>query len=147
MSVSNFCLYAPSGVEPLTKSSLQPNGVQLKSKPVTNLGTEELIFREGSCFGAASLIDPLLEYGEEFILSTVSAKIPEPNFKYRPKLTEEELDSIRELVFEYRDCFSTGPGHVGCTDLIDDHIDTAGSRPIRRHPYRVSPVERRIIED
>ena len=119
--------------------------------PITNLGPKKLTFHQGRLFGEANLVNDFkmddIDGVDNAVFATLPSEAVEPEVEYGANLTKEELCRIRKLVHEYRDCFSTGSSHVGCTDLIEHCIDTANARPIRRHPYRVSPKERQVIAD
>jgi len=62
-------------------------------------------------------------------------------------LTEGEQAQLRSLVAEYRDIFALSPDELGRTGLVQHHIDTGDSPPIRQRPYRVSEHQRGIIEE
>lgn len=116
--------------------------------PITNLSKKELVFTRGNRFGSATPVCSFVDIDvNDSVFAMWEGEIPEPKVEYWSKLTKDELHRLQELVNEYRDCFSRGPSHVGCTDLIEHHIDTANARPIRRQPYRVSPVERKVIAE
>ena len=54
------------------------------------------------------------------------------------ELTEEQHDTVAAVLCEYEDVFSKGEFDVGCTPVIEHHIDTGQHRPVRqalrRHP-------------
>lgn len=59
-------------------------------------------------------------------------------------LTNDEEFQLRDVLFYYRRCFSKQPG---VTHLAEHRIETGDSQPIREGPWRVSMVERRIIQE
>jgi len=54
------------------------------------------------------------------------------------ELNEEQRETVATLLHKYEDVFSKGEFDVGCTRLIEHHIDTGQHRPVRqalrRHP-------------
>ncbi len=52
-------------------------------------------------------------------------------------LTPSEQDLLWQLLLEFRDCFSLSEDDVGRTDLIQHHIETGDTLPIRMRPRRL----------
>ena len=51
-------------------------------------------------------------------------------------LSTDERKKLQQLIEEYSDLFSTGPGDIGRTTVTRHTIDTGTTRPVRQQPYR-----------
>ena len=57
-------------------------------------------------------------------------------------ITSAQIEQLRSLLLKYQPCFAD---QLGRTSLVQHHIDTGNSKPIKLRPYRVSPNRRAII--
>ncbi|CAF0905539.1 unnamed protein product [Brachionus calyciflorus] len=64
-----------------------------------------------------------------------------------PNLEPEEAKTLKNLIFEYRDCFSWSENDIGKTQLIKHKINTGFSEPIKQPPFRVPAHIRQEIEN
>ena len=65
-------------------------------------------------------------------------------------LSEEEKRKLRELVENYKDTFGNGPGRINTGDnsgCIFHSIETGDALPTYRHPFRVGPQQREVIQE
>ncbi len=60
-------------------------------------------------------------------------------------LSVQEKEELAVAIYEYRDVFSSGPDHMGCTDLVTHSIDTGDHRPIRPPPRHL-PISKEDVE-
>jgi transposase InsO family protein len=68
-------------------------------------------------------------------------------FSYGSQLTESQKCELKELLLRYPDCISVHDYDIGKTSLLEHHIDTGDAPPQRRHPYRISPMEQRKVDE
>jgi len=61
-------------------------------------------------------------------------------------LTSSQGEMVRQLVVEFIEVFSTGPDDIGCTSVVQHHIDTGKARPIRQAPYRL-PIHKKAAAE
>lgn len=64
-----------------------------------------------------------------------------------PELSTEEKRKLRGLIIEFRDVFDFRTKSTEPLTRVKHRINTGDASPIRQKPYRVSPAERKIIED
>ena len=57
-------------------------------------------------------------------------------------IDNHQMSVLQNLLLKYSDCFRPMPGR---TPLVEHHIDTVDTKPIKLRPYRVSPQHRSII--
>ena len=72
------------------------------------------------------------------------------DFRDKVDLTETQMDEVQrrkllDLLGEYSDIFANSLKDKKITHLVQHHIDTGDSTPIKSRPYRVSPVKRELI--
>jgi hypothetical protein len=65
--------------------------------------------------------------------------------RLEPDTPEEFLNPVRELVNGNLDLFAQSDSDLGRTDVVKMSIDTGGSAPIRKRPFRAPLNKRRII--
>jgi predicted aspartyl protease len=62
-------------------------------------------------------------------------------------LNNEQKFKVEELLLKYRHVFANTDSELGRTSAIKHKIDTGDNPPCRARPYRVGPVQRKIIEE
>ena len=65
----------------------------------------------------------------------------------KTELTEDQKQSLLEVLSEYADIFAEDTSQLGRTSLVKHHIDTGDHQPIRSRPYRVSPFKKEIMTE
>ncbi len=60
-------------------------------------------------------------------------------------INKSEQEQFEQLLIEYQDVFSKSDDDLGCTNLIQHHINTLGADPIKQ-PFRRQPLGKREIE-
>ena len=61
-------------------------------------------------------------------------------------LERPQVERLRVLLAKNADVFSTGDLDLGCTDLVEHHIDTGSHRPVKQAPRRIAPARRQEME-
>ncbi|CAF1037582.1 unnamed protein product [Brachionus calyciflorus] len=61
-------------------------------------------------------------------------------------LKEQEVNELKNLIFEFKDCFSCSENDLGKTNLIKHQINTGSSNPVKQPPYRVPSFIRNEID-
>ncbi|GBM41214.1 Transposon Ty3-I Gag-Pol polyprotein [Araneus ventricosus] len=69
----------------------------------------------------------------------LSEIIPEPTGS---TLTEHQCQQLRNVIWKYRECFSSVPGK---TDLVTHDIELVSDEPVMSKPYRTSPRQNKIL--
>ena len=64
-----------------------------------------------------------------------------------PKLTEKQIADITKLLLKHQAIFAKSPDQLGRTYLIKHVIETGDRAAIRKRPYRVSPKQRKQIDE
>ena len=64
-----------------------------------------------------------------------------------PDMEDGPRERLRELVCKYRDVFALRDSELGTTDLVEHHIVTTDSKPIKIPAYRISPAKLHIVEE
>ncbi|CAF1632214.1 unnamed protein product, partial [Adineta steineri] len=59
-------------------------------------------------------------------------------------ITSSQVEQLRSLLVKYHQCFDD---KLGRTSLVQHHIDTSTTKPIKLRPYRVSPHRKDIISN
>jgi len=94
-----------------------------------NLQAVEVCDQPEVCDSSTPQDNPTLE--EVDSVSEMMQSLPD-------ELSEEQRETVSALLHEYEDVFSKGEFDVGCTRLIEHHIETGQHRPVRqalrRHP-------------
>ena len=70
--------------------------------------------------------------------------------KVGENLEAEQKQALRDLIEKYKDTFGNGPGRINTGDnsgCIFHCINTGDALPTYRHPYRVGPKPREIIQE
>lgn len=62
-------------------------------------------------------------------------------------LSLEQRDKLIALLQCFRDSFDCVQTTLGRTSAVSHEIDTGSHAPLRQRPYRVSPTERRVIDE
>ena len=62
-------------------------------------------------------------------------------------LTASETDIAKTVLSSYQDVFALSDGELGCTDLVQHHVETGEHAPIRQYPYRTPVCRRSQIEE
>ena len=57
-------------------------------------------------------------------------------------ITLTQTEQLKSVLMKYHKCFDN---KLGCTSLVQHHIDTGDTKPIKLRPYRVSPYRKEII--
>ena len=61
-------------------------------------------------------------------------------------LDDNQLNQLRNLIFEYKDVFASTLKELGTVKGFEYHIDTGDHPPIKKQPYRQNPIQREIIQ-
>jgi predicted aspartyl protease len=61
-------------------------------------------------------------------------------------LNEDQKNRLKKLLQQYRDVFANTDEELGRSGIIKMHIDTGDSLPLKQRPYRVSPIQKNIID-
>lgn len=116
---------------------------------VVNTTSEPQELRRDTCLGSLEAVDVCDEYvgcNLSDTSDTCHATSSQPEVDpvseilqtVSEDLTSEQRETVTDLLRRYEDVFSKGEFDVGCTRLIEHHIDTGQHRPIRqalrRHP-------------
>ena len=64
-----------------------------------------------------------------------------------PDMEDGPRERLRELVCKYRDVFALRDSELGTTDLVEHHIVTTDSKPIKIPAHRISPAKLHIVEE
>lgn len=64
-----------------------------------------------------------------------------------PDLTAPQREALLKLLTKHQASFDTNTSSLGQTSIASHRIDTDGQTIVRRRPYRVSPAERKLIEE
>ncbi|CAG2243506.1 unnamed protein product [Mytilus edulis] len=67
--------------------------------------------------------------------------------KVSSKLSKEQKEKIKRLIFNFQDIFLGPEGKLGRTELVKHTIDTGDARPIRIPPRRVALAQKDIISE
>lgn len=59
-----------------------------------------------------------------------------------PSYPLSQGEMVWQLVAEFIEIFSTGPDDIGCTSVVQHHIDMGKAQPICQSPYRL-PIHRK----
>ncbi|CAF3794553.1 unnamed protein product [Rotaria sordida] len=78
-----------------------------------------------------------------------SSKIDSVDFLTDLDLTDTDItlsqaEQLKSVLAKYHKCFDD---KQGCTSLVQHHIDTGNTKPIKLRPYRVSPHRKEIISN
>ena len=60
---------------------------------------------------------------------------------------EGPLDRLREMIRKYRDVFTLRDSELETTDLVEHHIVTTDSKPIKLPAHRIAPAKFHIVEE
>jgi hypothetical protein len=82
----------------------------------------------------------VLEMLDEKIKQTINSLVLDPNLKL------EEAEALKNLIYEYRDCFSWSEDDIGKTSITKHITNTGSSKPVKQPPYRVLSFIRNEIE-
>lgn len=78
---------------------------------------------------------------------TVSVIEPCDTINCNPNLSEEHRAALKDVLTEYRDCFSSSLKDLGYTNATKMTIDLEDSQPVVYRPYRMSHSERSLVRD
>ena len=62
-------------------------------------------------------------------------------------LSPGEAAQLKALVSEFSDIFALSDSELGCTDVLQHHIDTGEHPPIKQQPYRTPAVRREKVSE
>jgi hypothetical protein len=62
-------------------------------------------------------------------------------------LNVSQKAQLMELLTSFTDVFSSGDTDLGCTDLVEHHINTGSHHPIKQPSRRVGPARRKEMEE
>jgi len=86
-----------------------------------------------------------------FLLDNYDNSSPTDSFNFLTDLDLNDTDitsfqtsQLKSLLIKYYKCFDD---KLGRTSLVQHHIDTGNTKPIKLRPYRVSPYRKEIISD
>ncbi|MCG7874761.1 MAG: retropepsin-like aspartic protease, partial [Candidatus Thiodiazotropha endolucinida] len=99
--------------------------VETEKRENVNCLSTETTLNEGSC----SHIDELL-------------------IESSSNLSESQKESLKSLLYEYRDQFSKSSHDLGCTNLVEHTIKTIPEcKPVKLRPYRIPLAKREFAEN
>lgn len=115
---------------------------------LTNFTCERRHLAKGT---TVAFIEEIAEVTHLNPLGTTSDELPTADFRPPVEIDQElsntQKDALLSLVHEFSDCFAT-TSKVRRTPVAKHRIITDESaRPVRQHPYRVSPKEREAIKN
>ena len=64
-----------------------------------------------------------------------------------PDIEDGPRERLREMVCKYRDVFALRDSELGTTDLVEHHIVTTDSKPIKIPAHRIAPVKLHKVEE
>ena len=121
---------------------------------ITNTSQDQQILSLSSIIGNITQIN--LEDNQDEIpsqsfaasrIETASRELKEDDFNISEDLSDDEKAELMKLLREYRDIFAFEMSELGKTHLVKHVIDTQTVQPIKQRPYRVSPAQRKAIEE
>ena len=63
-------------------------------------------------------------------------------------LNQSQVESLRSLLYEYKDQFSRSSHDLGCTNLVGHTIKTLPDcKPVKLRPYRIPLAKREFAEN
>ena len=86
----------------------------------------------------------LLENNEKFLYATESET---NDFKLDEKLVGNDRDKLMDVLNENRDRFAFSNKQLGRCTLVEVDIKVSDDLPIRSLPYRMSPVQRQVVDE
>ena len=110
---------------------------------IANISKVPQLVTEGTCLGnlrSAHAIEAVESVEEEKTESVDGSVINELMGNLPDELTAEQRTNVRNLLVKYDDIFSKHEYDIGRTHLVEYHIDTGSSRPIRQ-PLRRQPLK------
>ena len=151
VSESNDWLLDTKQIRPgvLVARTLLPDQHRGIAVRVVNTTTEPQELRQNTCLGNIQPVEVCGESNtqEQCDVETVPSvagqhtdidPVSEMLQSLPEELTDDQREAVTVLLHKYKDVFSTGEFDVGCTRLIEHHIDTGQHRPVRqalrRHP-------------
>src|SRR5437868_15175225 len=78
------------------------------------------------------------------IRPTVSEK-PVMVYKINPNLEINDKNKLHKLLQKYDHVFAKHDNDLGCTDVLEHHMDITSDQIISSAPYQTSPRERDMI--
>ena len=66
--------------------------------------------------------------------------------KLDESLEPNEVQEVKNLIYEFNDCFSWNENDIGRTNVIKHQINTNDNKPIKQNPYRVPSFMRNEID-
>lgn len=115
---------------------------------LTNFSNEYRHVPRGTTIAFLREIIDVTDIGTLEIASSQQSELPslKERIHVNAALPDHQKDRLLSLVNEFAECFSTS-SKVRRTSITKHRIITDESaRPVRQHPYRVSPVEREAIK-
>src|SRR5664279_455431 len=76
---------------------------------------------------------------------TVPGYIEQLIEKVHPSLPESTVLALESLLMKYKDVFSQSEVDMGLTDIVQHHIDTGSTAPIRQQLRRLPPAHVQAI--
>lgn len=110
----------------------------------------------GGCLGCVEVVAPhlVVDIPNESATGHLDALSPDTTFDpavFLPSidtgLTAEQTDQLLVLLHLFRTSFDSQQTTLGCTPTVCHQVDTGNHAPLLQRPYRVSPKERRVIEE
>ena len=126
--------------------------------PVQNFSDSEMVLRQGDELGSAvelseELTCPSVGDLERCFAATVSASLPESRQSLLEPLLHVGCDSlqsdeqaeVKELLLQAHDVFALDDSELGCSAVVEHHIDTSDHHPIKQQMRRTPFVQRELI--
>ena len=121
---------------------------------IMNLSDEPLRLYKNT---VAALYEPV-EIGKHETVNSLSTDTTSPDDSYShveellgkssSNLNESQIDSLRLLLYEYKDQFSKSSHDLGCTNLVEHTIKTLPDcKPVKLRPYRIPLAKRDFAEN
>lgn len=113
------------------------------------------LFR-GECLGCVEAVDPSHVKAVPDDPSPLPISALDPHHSPDPDvflqsinkdLTPAQRDELITLLHRFCDSFDSQKTALGRTSTVSHEIDTGSHSPLRQRPYRVSPAERRVIDE
>lgn len=135
----------------VSNSLVQPNNVVLS---LVNVTKKPIYVKQHSLVGSLKSVDSTVAFhsvdDEKTSMSTGLTEVPEHLQNLikgtSDNLTNEQQESLKQLIVEYQDIFVGPDGKLGRTDLVKHTIDTGIAKPIKVPPRRVPQKQKQLIE-